>query len=341
MSRLLSRQVEIRFRFAPARALIGALLLGALLIALPYGEFPAFATRQEGVLTRTVPDREPETPAEAAVRVLTYEVGPRDTWASVAETARATTRCLRVLNPGLALADGAIVRAPEPGAELAIYQPRGGETLRELADYWTAERAGAYLGLPGPGHDVTLAELMSANALGPGVMPAGVEVLVPVLGLDGYLEPATLATAAGERTIVADWSLPIIGRMSQRYGGPLGPHRGIDIAAPEGTPIVAPVDGVIVSSAHDAILGLNLRLVHIPAETLGEPAILETIYGHLGSVNEGVGVVIPGMGRAVRQGDIIGWVGMTGRTNGPHVHWECRVSGIPENPLRFVAEVGP
>lgn len=97
-------------------------------------------------------------------------------------------------------------------------------------------------------------------------------------------------------------------------------HKGVDYAAPIGTPIHAAGDGVIVYRGWENGYG-NFVLVKHNAE-------YTTAYGHMSRFEPGERV-----GTRVHQGEVIGFVGMTGLATGPHLHYEVRVYGKPENPL--------
>lgn len=99
--------------------------------------------------------------------------------------------------------------------------------------------------------------------------------------------------------------------------GTLRVHSGIDLAASFGSPIVATSDGVVNTSGWSGGYGLLVALDH--------GAGLQTRYGHMSRLN----VV---SGQAVRKGDVIGYVGSTGMSTGPHLHYETRVNGQAVNP---------
>lgn len=113
---------------------------------------------------------------------------------------------------------------------------------------------------------------------------------------------------------LGDWRWPVTGRISGVYGSqrilngkPKRPHFGVDVAAPAGTPIVAPADGVVTLLHPDMFYsGVTLLIDHGHG--------LSTVYLHMrrATVEEG---------QRVRRGEVIGEVGMTGRATGPHLHW--------------------
>mgnify|MGYP002143924933 CR=1 FL=1 len=110
-------------------------------------------------------------------------------------------------------------------------------------------------------------------------------------------------------------------------GGTLEPHHGLDIAAPLGSPIRNWWHGAVREVISDGGCGLGLVIQSGP---------YEHIYCHLaGSVQGGVyrsGAVSLRAGQALRGGQVIGHVGMSGRTTGPHLHWGIRYQGRWLNP---------
>lgn len=112
------------------------------------------------------------------------------------------------------------------------------------------------------------------------------------------------------------------GIVTSRYGlRSLGNHKGLDIAAPTGTPIHASEAGVVTHSGWMGGYG-NLIIVQ-------HAAGYETYYGHCSKI-------VANVGDNVEKGDIIGYVGSTGRSTGPHVHLEIRIDGVIYNPVEFL-----
>jgi murein DD-endopeptidase MepM/ murein hydrolase activator NlpD len=123
---------------------------------------------------------------------------------------------------------------------------------------------------------------------------------------------------------------PAQGRISGVFGSqrilngqPRSPHSGLDIAAPTGTPIVATADG-IVSLVHDGMVltGKTVMIDH----GFG----LDSVYIHMSDISVE-------QGQRVRQGDPIGAIGMTGRTNGPHLHFGISWYGAKLDPQTVMA----
>jgi len=107
-----------------------------------------------------------------------------------------------------------------------------------------------------------------------------------------------------------------------RNGKPTGDyHRGVDQRSPTGYPVRAVAAGVIKIAQQFTALGGTVGLDH------GQG--LETMYLHMSSL-----LALPSA--HVNRGDVIGYVGSTGRSNGPHLHWAIYVNGVPVNPSQWV-----
>lgn len=98
-------------------------------------------------------------------------------------------------------------------------------------------------------------------------------------------------------------------------------HQGVDLAGPVGTPIMATGDGVVTFAGRQSGYGNLIKIEH----ALGT----ETRYGHLSKINVKVG-------QKVSRGSLIGAMGNTGRSTGPHLHYEVRVNGKAVNPMSFI-----
>ena len=144
-----------------------------------------------------------------------------------------------------------------------------------------------------------------------------------------------MIVAARNRTeplpfFVTGFLQPAEGRISGVFGSqrilngqPRSPHSGLDIAAPTGTVIRATADG-IVSLTHDGMIltGKTIMIDH----GFG----LDSVYIHMSDIKVE-------QGQAVRQGDVIGAIGMTGRTNGPHLHFGISWYGAKLDPQTVMA----
>jgi murein DD-endopeptidase MepM/ murein hydrolase activator NlpD len=99
-------------------------------------------------------------------------------------------------------------------------------------------------------------------------------------------------------------------------------HRGTDFAAPTGTPILAAGDGTIVRASRYGAYGNYVRVRHSNG--------YETAYAHMSRFARGTRT-----GARVRQGQVIGYVGTTGRSTGPHLHYEVLRRGAQINPVNL------
>jgi murein DD-endopeptidase MepM/ murein hydrolase activator NlpD len=121
---------------------------------------------------------------------------------------------------------------------------------------------------------------------------------------------------------------PVRGMLSSTFGVRKSPftdtpvfHHGLDIVARQGTPVHATAPGTVVRSAYEGPLGNVVVVDH----GLG----YRSVYAHLSSREVEEGTVVD-------RGDELGRVGSTGRTTGPHLHYEVRVNGLQVNPARFL-----
>ena len=120
---------------------------------------------------------------------------------------------------------------------------------------------------------------------------------------------------------------PVKGWISSDFGYRVSPftgrrefHRGLDIATREGVPIVAPADGIVTYSGRKGLMGNMITLEH----GFG----MVTRYGHIKKL-------IKQKGERVKRGETIALVGNTGRSTGPHVHYEVRLNGVAVNPMNY------
>ncbi len=123
---------------------------------------------------------------------------------------------------------------------------------------------------------------------------------------------------------------PARGWVTSDFGSRLDPytadrvmHQGLDIAAPHGKEVFSPSDGTVVFAGLEGGYGNVIVIDHGYG--------IKTRYGHLAKI-----LVKPG--EKVKRGALIAAVGNTGRSTGPHLHYEVRVNGIPQNPRKFILE---
>lgn len=140
--------------------------------------------------------------------------------------------------------------------------------------------------------------------------------------------PATTSV----QTVTTGFIRPVAGSITSPFGYRTHPifhsrifHSGIDIGAGMGTPIKASNSGKVIMAGWYGGYGKVVIIDH--GIVRGQP--ITTLYGHMSSINVS-------QGQKVNQGQIIGRVGTTGYSTGPHLHFEVRVKGQPRNPLNFM-----
>lgn len=127
-----------------------------------------------------------------------------------------------------------------------------------------------------------------------------------------------VATARG----VALGLAPAPGRTTPRGGAAFLMHNGVDLLAPTGTPVLAASDGTVVGAAPNAGYGNWIRIDHGHG--------VATVYGHLSAFAPGMAA-----GMKVQRGQVVGLVGSTGRSTGPHLHFEVISNGQAVDPMKF------
>ncbi len=159
--------------------------------------------------------------------------------------------------------------------------------------------------------------------------PSGTKSCYIVAGSESGFHCAGREAARGGGAVSGGLITPVSGTMTSRFGPRKHPilrqvrnHNGVDWAAPIGTPVRAALPGTVKSAGVGGGYGNLVILSHVGG--------VETRYAHLNSFAEGIAP-----GTAVKAGDLIGYVGTTGRSTGPHLHFELRQGGRPVDPLTF------
>lgn len=152
----------------------------------------------------------------------------------------------------------------------------------------------------------------------------------------------TMAVGFGKRNAtLEDWTRlasaptlwPVQGRVMSSFAERQDPfsgegafHRGVDISAGYGQPIVAPADGIVDFADFRNGYGRTVSIDHGYG--------INTLFGHMSGW-----AVAPG--QHVSRGDVIGYVGMSGRSTGPHLHYEVHLNGVPVNPYKYLRFTSP
>lgn len=123
---------------------------------------------------------------------------------------------------------------------------------------------------------------------------------------------------------------PVRGWVSSGFGRRVSPftgkdtmHGGVDITAPLRTPVIAPAAGTVTFAGNEAGLGNTVSILHGYG--------MRTMYGHMDKLKVKTG-------QNVKRGDLLGWVGNTGLSTGPHLHYEIEVSGTAVDPLKYIID---
>ena len=140
---------------------------------------------------------------------------------------------------------------------------------------------------------------------------------VPFIGVDGFCSPI----GAGWESVVTSE----FGYRSDPFTGETRGHTGIDLAVPTGTPIRAALPGTVTVSQYNSSYGYYVIIDHGNG--------LSTLYGHNSRL-------LAQVGQTVEAGDIISLSGSTGRSTGPHLHFEVRVNGERTNPRYYLPKTG-
>ena len=143
---------------------------------------------------------------------------------------------------------------------------------------------------------------------------------------------STLKAGAASARIPSIWPVAGtlrsgVGMRNNPFGGPgVEYHKGQDISAPMGTPVNATADGIVVIARWMRGYGNGIYIDHGNG--------ISTRYGHLSRIDVAEG-------QAVKRGQLLGLVGSTGRSTGPHLHYEVRINGQPTSPLAYLPSVAP
>lgn len=248
-----------------------------------------------------------------------YRLGASDTLQSLANfygvSAEAIAFSNGITDPNIRSLAGKEILIP-PG-EGALYTVKDGDTIESVAARFKVEPRAImdYNRLYfEPEHFAPAKLIFVPGATVPGL------VYVVAGPRDRFVVPAVLSRPAstGVAATSGSFLMPVAGRVTQHFWAF---HTGVDIATGYGSGVGASETGTVVSTGWVAVGGLHVRIRHADG--------FETGYYHLGAI-----FVAPG--QKVSRGQVIGSIGMTGVTTGPHVHWELKRNGAFVNPLAFI-----
>ncbi len=257
---------------------------------------------------------------------------PTDTKDTVELLSSALAQTTAERNMIEANAEGALSRAADLELEVRLMEEKNDEIFRQIEDALLIsvepldkmfrdagldpeqlldEVRRGYSGLGGP----EMQSLLQGDAETP--EPDALRAL----GILENLDRINLYRIAAERVPLA---MPVLDRV--RFTSGFGPrwnraHEGIDLAGPIGTPIFATADGTVTFAGWSSGYGRLIKIRHSNG--------IETRYGHLNAIRVEVG-------QRVSRGDRIGDMGNSGRSTGPHLHYEVRVGGEAVNPMIYI-----
>jgi murein DD-endopeptidase MepM/ murein hydrolase activator NlpD len=209
-----------------------------------------------------------------------------------------------------------------------------GATPQAASDYLQAIGASLDVGsevMPGDRFELVLAQARSADGriVSGGLLYAGLDrsaasdlslVRVPIGGRLQWIDEGR-----SPEPVTSGLLTPVAGPITSGFGARMHPilrflrmHNGIDYGAPMGAPIVAAADGQVVRAGWAGGYGRQVRIAHADG--------LTTSYSHMSRI-------VAGEGGVVRRGELIGYVGSSGLSTGPHLHYEVLRNGTPVNPL--------
>jgi len=260
-------------------------------------------------------------------KVATYTVVSGDTAWDIAMEYDLTTDQLARANPGVDL------ELLQPGQQLTITYKEPYVHLRSVAQRQVEE------GIPFVEETVEDSSLWpwESEIVTPGKWGSRVKMLreyredgelvsTEVLNVEVLSQPQRQVRKVGTKQVpdmgTGSLILPVVGDLTSKFGPRWGSwHSGIDLATSTGTPVKAADSGIVTFVGWDGGYGKLVKIDHGGGKMV-------TYYAHLSGYNVSVG-------QAVNKGDVIGYVGNTGNSTGPHLHFEIRIDGQPVNPLNY------
>jgi hypothetical protein len=245
----------------------------------------------------------------AGLEMTEHRIRQRENFWKVAKEYHVDIDTIVGANAGLeklAAALGQVIRMPNRKG--AMHRTGTGDTLHSLAAlYCVPSDAIASMNNLGPDHILSPGlELFIPDAK-PVQLSSAMEAHYSLRGIFGSPLPGRITSAMGMRT--------------HPVGGYRGKHTGVDLAAKEGTPIAAAAAGTVVQTGEGEYIGEFVIISHKDGYS--------TVYGHCSQI-------LTHPGKTVKKGAIIARSGHTGRTTGPHLHFEIRKNGVPQDPLKYL-----
>ncbi|QDK36483.1 M23 family peptidase [Bdellovibrio sp. NC01] len=140
---------------------------------------------------------------------------------------------------------------------------------------------------------------------------------------EGLSERQSLLSATPNIKPAKGWLTSRFGYRTSPFSGKSVLHAGLDIAAAPGSPVYAPADGVVTFASYDEGYGKLVSIDHGYG--------VSTRFGHMSQIYVQVG-------QRINKWDVLGAVGNTGRSTGPHLHYEVRINGTPVDPINYILD---
>ncbi|HKY50936.1 MAG TPA: M23 family metallopeptidase [Candidatus Limnocylindria bacterium] len=265
-------------------------------------------TAERGVIAGS---RSPKTVvAEEDRPILIRTIAHEDTLATMANYYKVSLEAIAYAN-GISHEDQALPIGRElviPPGEGAVYKVQEGDTVEGVAAQFKV--------------DPTIVMSYNRVLFEPEHFAVGQMIFVPGAALPALKrteQPRAIAlpSQASLPARTGRLGMPVNGVITQYFWWG---HTGVDVAAPYGSRIGASDDGIVVSTGPVPVGGVHVCVQHAGG--------MQTCYYHASAV-----FVSPG--QTVARGQLIAAIGLTGVTTGPHVHWELKVNGVPQNPLAY------
>jgi murein DD-endopeptidase MepM/ murein hydrolase activator NlpD len=291
------------------------------------------ADRTSGVMRRVTISLRPTLAAIAAVLMLPVLIGLGARWkaASDLEQLQQANAVLQVENGSYRAATGELTTQIESLegvindlGERASIDPTQARAMAKLPAIIKAHAAGG-----NQKQNAVVSSIVAASLSSPedtfGVLRTVLQGLENRLRYVRHDVEQREALAAATPSIwpAHGWLTGTFGGRSDPFTGESGFHQGLDISLEKGSPVYATADGSVESAAYNGDYGNLIVLKH----GFG----LTTRYGHLS------GFAVKA-GQTVKRGDVIGYVGATGRATGPHLHYEILTNGQLMNPLQLLTQ---
>ncbi len=270
----------------------------------------------------------PVTTAPKRIRldVVKYAVQSGDTVSDIADQFDVSADSILWANPKLEdnpdmLSIGQVINIPPVSG--VLYTVAAGDTVQKIADKFKSSKVPAdklvdnivnfefnqqQHDLRAPDYALTVGQFL--------MVPDGFKPYIPRV-VNAYSGPIPATAARG----TGNFGWPVSGRITQKFWSR---HPGIDIAAPKDTPIYAADSGYVVIAGWD-----NERVSYGFEILINHGNGYMTRSGHLSSFNVE-------LGDSVKKGQLIGRVGSTGNSTGPHVHFEVIMNGVRRNPFNYL-----